>query len=153
MIRKLVLTGVLQFVQPGTGAQIFVGCIFSSISIGVQLYIQPYQEPEANILKAMVDAQIMLTFLISFMLRVLEEATPTMRSFEPAHAEFYGWLLLMSMAALVVGACGLTLAQVFRRMRFRSSLTKVGRLSSGFGMMGDDGANVGLESWVQGQSR
>jgi hypothetical protein len=77
----------------------------------------------------------------------------TMRSFEPAHAEFYGWLLLMSMAALVVGACGLTLAQVFRRMRFRSSLTKVGRLSSGFGMMGDDGANVGLESWVQGQSR
>ena len=68
---KLALSGLLQFVEPGTAAQVFFGCVISFASFGMQLWLRPYREPQANTLKMLVDSQIFLTFLLSFILRVL----------------------------------------------------------------------------------
>ena len=78
MLRKLVLSGLLQFVRRGSAEQVLVGCTLAFASFGLQQRVQPYCEPEANTLKALVDAQIFVTFLISFILRVL----PRVASFE-----------------------------------------------------------------------
>ena len=110
MLRKLALSGLLQFFKPGTGAQVFGGCVVAFTSFGVQLYFRPFREPEANTLKACVDAQIFLTFLVSFILRVLHDET--IRAAEPLKAAFYGWVLVGSMALLMVTAVALTIVQV-----------------------------------------
>eukprot|EP01044_Picomonas_judraskeda_P008910 COSAG03_NODE_1051_length_4947_cov_2.244224_4_plen_138_part_00 len=132
MFRKLCLTGMLQFIQPGTGAQIFVGCVVASAAIGLQLYLKPYREPEANMLKTVVDAHIMLTFLVSFMLRVLSD--DTVRSFEPLQANFYGWIIVLSMLLVGVAGVGLTGGQIYKHMRFQNDLVRTGSTESGFGM-------------------
>ena len=102
----------------GWAAQCFLGCLISFASFGVQQWLRPYREHESNVLKALVDTQLFLTFLISFILRVL----PKINSGEPVGALFYGWLLLCSMIVLVACAIGLTLAQVWRRQRFKGRL-------------------------------
>jgi heme/copper-type cytochrome/quinol oxidase subunit 3 len=86
----------------------------------VSRYFRPFREPEANTLKACVDAQIFLTFLLSFILRVLND--DTIRAPEPLKAEFYGWTLLSSMALLLLTGVALTAAQVRRRRKFRQGL-------------------------------
>ena len=65
MLRKLALSGLLQFVERGTAAQVFTGCTVAFCSFGLQLLLQPYRENEANALKALVDMQSFLTFLVS----------------------------------------------------------------------------------------
>ena len=114
MLRKLALTGLLQFVQRGTATQVFCGCALAFVSSGLQLRLQPYRATEANVLKTLVDAQLFLTFLLSFLLRVL----PRLQSeaYEPLGAEFYGWVLLLSVGALAVAAVVLTARKV-RRVR------------------------------------
>jgi hypothetical protein len=120
LLRKLALSGLLQFVHRGTAAQCFCGSAIAFASFGVQQWLRPYREHESNVLKALVDTQLFVTFLISFILRVL----PEINSAEPFGAAFYGWLLLCSMIALAIVAIGLTLAQMQRRQHFRSSLLR-----------------------------
>eukprot|EP01047_Picozoa_sp_COSAG01_P039366 COSAG01_NODE_3248_length_6356_cov_12.014224_5_plen_74_part_00 len=38
MLRKLALSGLLQFLKPGTGAQVSGGCVIAFASFGLQLY-------------------------------------------------------------------------------------------------------------------
>ena len=38
MLRKLALSGLLQFLKPGTGAQVLGGCVIAFASFGLQLY-------------------------------------------------------------------------------------------------------------------
>ena len=52
MLRKLSLTGLLQFVQRGTATQVFCGCALAFVSSGLQPRLLPYREPEANVLIA-----------------------------------------------------------------------------------------------------
>ena len=85
---------------------------------GMQFYVRPYKEPESNVLKALVEAQIFLTFLISFILRVL----PRIVSYEPFGAQFYGFLLVGSLSGIFLAAIILTAHQIRRRRRFRVSL-------------------------------
>ena len=131
LLRKLALSGLLQFVHRGTASQCFVGSVISFLSFGLQQWLRPYREHESNVLKALVDTQLFLTFLISFILRVL----PAINTDEPVHKEFYGWLLVSTMVLLVACAFGLTFAQVRRRHLFKVSLL----LSSEgqFGMISD----------------
>ena len=107
MLRKLALTGLLQFVQRGTATQVFCGCALAFVSSGLQLRLLPYREPEANVLKTLVDGQLFLTFLLSFLLRVLPRLQLT--TYEPLGAEFYGWTLLLSVGGLLVAAVVLPL--------------------------------------------
>eukprot|EP01043_Picozoa_sp_COSAG02_P021545 COSAG02_NODE_1097_length_14589_cov_6.159075_5_plen_1535_part_00 len=118
LLRKLSLSGLLQFVHRGTAAQCFCGSFIAFCSFGLQQYLRPYRKPESNILKAMVDTQLFLTFLVSFILRVM----PQINTSEPFAAEFYGWLLLCSMGALLLGAVALTVHQLRRRGKFRTEM-------------------------------
>jgi hypothetical protein len=123
LIRKLSLSGLLQFVHRGTAAQCFCGSAIAFASFGVQQRLQPYREPESNILKAMVDAQLFLAFLVSFILRVL--AVPGFLALEPFGEDSYGLLLVCSMAVLVCAALALTAMQIARRQKFRARLLEV----------------------------
>ena len=66
MLRKLALSGLLQFVKRGTAAQVLVGCALAFSSFGLQLRLVPYRERGSNTLKAAVDAQIFLTCALPF---------------------------------------------------------------------------------------
>jgi hypothetical protein len=121
MLRKLALTGLLQLVSQGSAAQCFLGSLIAFASFGVQQYVLPYREEESNALKGLVDTQLFLTFLISFILRVL----PEIHSDEPFGVAFYGWLLVVSMVSLVCAAVVLTMRRVRRRRKFRERLLEV----------------------------
>ena len=125
LLRKLALSGLLQFVHRGTAAQCFCGSSIAFVSFGIQQWLQPYRELESNLLKALVDAQIFLTFLISFIIRVL----PHLNSSEPFDSAAYGWMLLGSMIVLLCGALWLMALQIRRRARFTARLSDNMRLS------------------------
>ena len=95
----------------------------------------PYSEPTSNLLKALVEAQIFLTFLISFILRVL----PKIASSEPVEAVTYGWVLVWTLSGLLVTAVGLTTRQIWLRHRGRWGSSESARES------GDAGGEVVLE--------
>ena len=120
MLRKLLLSGLLQFWHRGTAQQIIVGCGFSFAACALQLHACPYREPEATALKTLVDAQIFVVFLISFMLRVLPFVQVDSR--EPGTAVGYGHVLLASLALFVIAALFLTALLIYRRRRFRHRL-------------------------------
>ena len=113
MMRKVALSGLLQFVHRGTAAQCFCGCAVAFLSIGLQQRLHPYRERESNALKSLVETQLFLTFLVSFILRVL----PVIDSAEPVGEAFYGWVLVSSMGLLLSATVGLTAAQVRRHSR------------------------------------
>eukprot|EP01052_Picozoa_sp_SAG31_P059681 SAG31_NODE_18950_length_616_cov_6.752418_1_plen_88_part_10 len=85
-------------------------------------------------MKAAVDLQIFLTFLISFVLRALQ-ATPSasfglgLASFEPQFVQtphggpavFYGWVLVGSLVAVLALAVALTASQLWKRHRWLNS--------------------------------
>ena len=116
MLRKLALSGLLQLIHRGTAAQCFLGCIVAFVSFGLQQRLQPYREVESNTLKALVDCQLFLTFLVSFILRVLPVIDPQYGN-EPFGQAFYGWLLLTSIVMLLVAVVVLTTRQIVRGMR------------------------------------
>eukprot|EP01046_Picozoa_sp_COSAG06_P040051 COSAG06_NODE_4805_length_3940_cov_25.637594_2_plen_845_part_00 len=126
LLRKLALSGLLQFVHRGTAAQCCFGCGIAFASFGLQQWLRPYRELTSNVLKALVDTQLFLMFLMSFILRVL----PHIDSSEPFDKEVYGWVLLCSMVALLCCAVGLTVVQIHRRHRFKARLLEKGQLGA-----------------------
>jgi hypothetical protein len=116
MLRKLCLTGLLQLVDRGSAFQVMIGCSISLMFYGVHQRVQPYVKPEANVLKALVEGQIFLTFLISFILRVKNIET------ERLGPSFYGIVLMVSLTLVVLAAVALAAAPVWRKLRFRSRL-------------------------------
>lgn len=126
LLRKLSLSGLLQFVHRGTAAQCFCGSSIAFVSFGLQQWLRPYREWESNVLKALVDTQLFLTFMISFILRVL----PDIDSSEPFGEEVYGWMLLCSMLLLICGTISLTFMQIHRHLRFKAQLLQLGDASS-----------------------
>ena len=119
MLRKLALTSLLQLVDRGSAFQAFLGCILSFATFGLQQRVQPYRDREANILKGLVEAQIFLTFLIGFILQVIQHVDS---SVEPFGAGFYGYVLITSLAAVLMAAAGLVVKHVRRLRRFGASL-------------------------------
>ena len=149
LIRKLALSGLLQFVHRGTAAQCFCGSAIAFASFGVQQHLRPYREPESNVLKALVDTQLFIAFLVSFILRVLD--VPEFRGSEPFGAEVYGLLLLCSMVLLVCAAIALTAMQVSRRRKFRARLLDVDLARLSTHMYASDGPVVTPDDTDQGQ--
>eukprot|EP01047_Picozoa_sp_COSAG01_P059731 COSAG01_NODE_7214_length_3303_cov_2.044944_2_plen_132_part_00 len=72
-------------------------------------------------LKSAVDCQIFITFLLSFILRVL----PRIKDIEPLTTSFYGWVLLISFFLLLVAAFVLSVTPIRRRCKFRQRLMSV----------------------------
>jgi hypothetical protein len=127
LLRKLALTGLLQFAERGTAVQVLCGCCVAVTSLAAQLQLAPYRAAEANLLKALVDGQIFLTFLVSFILRILASDDGEFDLYEPVGAVAYGWLLLGSMATVVTAAVALTVRQECRGRRFRGSMLATAR--------------------------
>jgi hypothetical protein len=125
MLRKLALSGLLQFVQRGTAAQVLVGCCISFASFGVHVWLLPYRETEANVLKVCAEAVLFATFLISFILRVL----PRVEMYEPVGAEAYGYLLLSSFGVFATLFVALVARHTYRRRRFQQGLAEFARSS------------------------
>eukprot|EP01043_Picozoa_sp_COSAG02_P004993 COSAG02_NODE_133_length_34692_cov_83.845229_6_plen_931_part_00 len=125
MLRKLALSGLLQFVQRGTAAQVLVGCCISFASFGVHVRLLPYRESEANVLKVCAEAVLFLTFLISFILRVL----PRVEMYEPVRAETYGYLLLSSYGVFATLFVALVARQTYRRRRFQQGIAEFAQSS------------------------
>jgi hypothetical protein len=118
MLRKLALSGLLQFVERGTAVQVLVGCCISFASFGVHVRLLPYREAEANVLKVCAEAVLFLTFLISFILRVL----PRVEAYEPVGAEAYGYVLLSTFGVFAALFFGLVTRQAYRRHHFQQGL-------------------------------
>ena len=111
MLRKLALSGALQFFSRGSSAQVMVGCMVSFCSFGLQVKVAPYEEPESNLLKMLVDFQIFVTFLVCFILHVLR--LPHSESSEPIDAEQYGEILVVMWVGFIIVAAGLSAAQFY----------------------------------------
>ena len=119
--------------------QVLCGTSLAVGSFGLQVWLAPYRQAEANVLKAAVDLQIFLTFLVSFVLRALD-ATPVsaaglgLASFEPEFTQaptisggpavFYGWILVGSLGLVLALAVGLTMSQLRRRRRWLASTAR-----------------------------
>ena len=90
------------------------------VAFAMQMHVKPYKEPEANILKALVDFQIFISFLCSFILRILARVS---ENFESLGAAFYGFVLVASFVSVLVVATLLVSRQVYRnRQVLRESL-------------------------------
>ena len=143
LLRKLALTGLLQFFWRGTAAQAACGCTLAVLALVGQVWLQPYREPVANMLKLMADFQIFFTFLISFVLRVLSNGNGDFGVSEPAKADFYGYLLLGTWATTVGTGLALTGWQVRRRWAFQARMrSAVDFAGGGFGDGGVDGSRL-----------
>ena len=142
MLRKLALSGLLQFVERGTAAQVLLGCCLAFGSFGLQVRLMPYRERSANVLKTAAELVLFLTFLISFILRVL----PRIEAYEPLTADTYGWVLVAAFGSFVALAVGLTAKQNWERRRFRSGLADFagGSFTETGGGGGCDGMDAGL---------
>ena len=97
---------------------LFCGCCLAFVSLALQMHVCPYFEPESNLLKACAEGVLFLTFLISFILRVM----PGIETYEPWGHEAYGWVLVGAFSLYLITAVSLTAKQIAGRRRFRAQL-------------------------------
>jgi hypothetical protein len=126
------MTSLLTFVQRGSAIQTLCGCCLAAGSLVLQVQLAPYHSWRSNLLKALVDGQIFLTFLVSFILRLLSEgAEADIRQnfymYEPfsgptAAVQAYGWLLIGSMVAVAAVGIGLIAHQVLDQNREQANM-------------------------------
>ncbi len=136
MLRKLTLSGLLQFVQRGTAAQVLLGCLLAFCAFGVQVRLLPYRDADANLLKACAELLTFLVFLISLILRVM----PRIQIYEPIGPQGYGNVLVCTAGAFFVLAIGLVTRRFFLSHRFQTGLEDFA--SSAF--TGGDGLELGV---------
>jgi hypothetical protein len=108
LLRKLALTGVLQFFSRGSQFQVFLGCCVAVGSLVMQLHFRPYAHGSINHLKMLVDLQIFLTFLISLVLRTSDPGA------DAADTEGYAWALLASIVAVACVGVAMLVRQTVR---------------------------------------
>jgi hypothetical protein len=69
LIEKLILTGLLIFVPPGTIAQCYIATLTAFVFCVIQTKYMPYETHRDNILKQLCEIQLLMTLLISIILR------------------------------------------------------------------------------------
>ena len=69
MLEKLILTGLLIFIDQGSTFQAFCGGIVAFSFFAVQCSTAPFVSMTGNLLKAVAEAQLFITLLISIVLR------------------------------------------------------------------------------------
>lgn len=69
LLEKLLLTGILTFIDQGTVLQAFAGTCIAFVFFGLQCRVCPYRENSDNLLKACAEGQLFLTLFISVILR------------------------------------------------------------------------------------
>lgn len=102
--------------------QVLFGCCVALVSVIAQVHLRPYQQAEANVLKALVEALVFFTFLISFILRLLE-TEPDLANDEPYDRMQYGDALVVAIYFVLMAAVWLTVGQIRRKRQFCKGLT------------------------------
>lgn len=69
LVEKLILTGLLIFVPPGTIAQAYVATLTAFVFCVIQTKYMPYDALKDNLLKQLCEVQLLMTLLISIILR------------------------------------------------------------------------------------
>ena len=69
MIKKMLLTGGLVLLAPGSTAQILVGVLITLVYFSCVMKLEPYEDYNDDILQTISTVQIMLTLLMGFALR------------------------------------------------------------------------------------
>eukprot|EP01048_Picozoa_sp_COSAG05_P009696 COSAG05_NODE_809_length_7187_cov_20.173109_4_plen_336_part_00 len=69
LVEKLILTGLLIFVPPGTIAQAYVATLTSFTFCVIQTKYMPYEAMQDNLLKQLCELQLLMTLIISIVLR------------------------------------------------------------------------------------
>ena len=72
LIRKLVLSGVIGLINPGTVFQSFCSVLFSLVFLVIHIKLWPYPSRSSNLLKMFADAQVFLVTLVGLILRIDE---------------------------------------------------------------------------------
>eukprot|EP01043_Picozoa_sp_COSAG02_P082071 COSAG02_NODE_20378_length_834_cov_1.156463_1_plen_251_part_00 len=101
LIRKLVLSGMVSLLAPGTVVQSFATALFSLIFMVVHAHIWPYPFPGANVLKLFADAQVFVVALVGLVLRKDSETLSQEGQYD---REFYGNVMLVLLVATLVPA-------------------------------------------------
>ena len=122
MLRKLALTGLLQFAWRGTAAQVLLGCCLSFASLGMQSFLNPYVEAGSNLLKACAETVLFLTFLIGFVVRTLSPQTRMLEPCAPDCNQYYGWVLISTYLGFMLLAVIITVYEVRQKRNFQTRL-------------------------------
>jgi hypothetical protein len=69
MIKKMLLTGGLVLLAPGSTAQILVGVLITLVYFSFVMKLEPYEDYSDDILQTISTVQILLTLLMGFALR------------------------------------------------------------------------------------
>jgi len=67
--RRLLMTGVLSTIQPGTFTQLTAGLMMGSGYTAILCFLQPYQEARDNNIAILSSALIELTFIASYLMK------------------------------------------------------------------------------------
>ena len=70
LIRKLVLSGLIGLISPGTVFQSFCSVLFSLVFLVAHIKLWPYPSASSNLLKLFADAQLFLVTLVGMVLRI-----------------------------------------------------------------------------------
>jgi hypothetical protein len=69
LVEKLILTGLLIFVEPGTVTQCYVATLTALIFCLIQTKFMPYVSRTQNILKLLCEVQLLMTLIVAIVLR------------------------------------------------------------------------------------
>ena len=89
LIRKLILSGFMGLIFPGSVLQSFLSVIFSIVFLLLHIKMWPYQSLAPNVLKLISDFQIVLCTLVSLVLKIDAETLAE----DNVDREFYGFVL------------------------------------------------------------
>jgi hypothetical protein len=65
-VKKFILSGVLVFAEPGSTAQLYVGCVVSFFFFAVQCRAMPFKNPKTDISAAVAEANREMQIFIRF---------------------------------------------------------------------------------------
>ena len=89
LIRKLILSGFMGLIYPGSVLQSFLSVIFSIVFLLLHIKMWPYQFLAPNVLKLISDFQIVLCTLVSLVLKIDAKTLAE----DNVDREFYGFVL------------------------------------------------------------
>jgi hypothetical protein len=82
LLKKLLLSGLLVFMDRGSMMQATMATFISLIFFTVQVRWMPYVEPNDNILSALAEAQVFVTLVLSIVLRSVDWKTESFQGYD-----------------------------------------------------------------------
>lgn len=101
VVRKVVLTGFLALVEPGTLLQLYLGVAVANCILLLQLYATPYRAPGDNFLSMVSAAALTLTLLGSLGIQMIN-LTPDLTPLGRKHTGLGSTSLASIVAVLIV---------------------------------------------------